>query len=184
MNKPPTFTFSLPGRSSIPTLVTSQSLRFHFEGTAIYGEKLLLALCGKESNFGRQCGLRTEPGYSPTGQYFNDFMKAAYAAYGRAACGSWGPWQILYPTAYELGFRGQPWELFTPQGSLPWVIALINKRIIPNIPQGLPEEDFVAKIGDEYNTGSSKKGIPPKEYIAELWRHYRRPLPELRALFA
>lgn len=182
--KVPAFTFALPARSAIPGLVTSLSLNLQLEGTGINRERLLLALAGNESNFGRQCGLRTEFGYSPRGKYYNAFQKAAFSAYGKAACGSWGPWQILYPTAYELGFRGQPWELFGAAACLTWAVALINRRILPGIPRGLSEQKFLAKFADAYNTGSWKKGQPPANYIAELWGHYQKPLAELRTAFS
>lgn len=179
------FTFSLPARSAIPGLVASPSLNLHLNETSVDRERLLLALAGQESNFGRMCGLRTEPGYSPGGKYYKDspFQKAAFLAYGKAACGSWGPWQILYPTAWELGFRGQPWELFGAATCLTWAIALINRRILPAIPPGLSEEKFLAKFADAYNTGSWKKGLAPAKYITELWGHYQKPLAELRAEF-
>lgn len=182
--KPATFTFALPARSAIPGLVTSHSLNLHLQGTGVDGERLLLALAGNESGFGRQSGLRVEAGYSPGGKYFTPFLKAAFAAYGKAACGSWGPFQIMYPTAYELGFRGYPWGLFTAEISLPWVVAMLNRRIFPDLPKGLPEAEFVAKVGDGYNTGSSKKGAPPKEYIADFFGHYQKPLSELKTAFS
>jgi len=64
------------------------------------------------------------------------------------------------------------------------VVAFLNREVFPDIPKGTAELKFVGKVGDEYNTGSWRRGTPPKKYIADLLAHYQKPAAELRAAFS
>lgn len=182
---PPNPGFPLVSRSVILSVVAERATGLHLAERNVDGQKLLLAFAAKESSAARSCGLRTEPAYSPGGKYFkgNAFMEAAFVAYGKAACGSWGPWQILYPTAYEMGFRGMPWELFTAGGSAPWIVNYMNKRCFPEIVPELKGWEFVAKVADGYNSGTSKDKNKPGDYMAAIVGFYEMPFDKLKALF-
>lgn len=170
-------------RATILTAVAEQAKNLKINGLALDGQKYLLATCGVESSFGKNCGLRTEPAYSPGGLYYkrSPEIQKAFGLYGYAACGSWGPWQIMYPTAAELGFGGLPWELYGA-ASLPWVIRLLNVRFLPHV-EG-PEAEIVKQLADAYNSGNSKDQAVPVPYINKVLGYYGRPLAELQAQFA
>jgi soluble lytic murein transglycosylase-like protein len=60
--------------------------------------------------------------YEPA--FFRRYIKgntaAKAATFGPLAACSFGPLQIMLETACEIGFVGQPWELFTPAIGLEW----------------------------------------------------------------
>lgn len=170
-------------RAALPSLAAAQAKFLQLGALPVDGERLLLALCGVESSFGKTCGLRVEPAYSPGGLYYkkSPAIRAAYWQYGHAACGSWGPWQLLYPTACELGFVGLPWDLFGGE-ALPWTVKLINARILPKI--NGDEQIAIGLIADGYNSGNPRDANVPDEYIQKVTAYYNRPLADLQAEFS
>jgi soluble lytic murein transglycosylase-like protein len=88
--------------------------------------KLLEAICLVESG-GRPDSLRFEL------NFYNEYIKGkpsvAGAKYGPLAAASFGVMQILLETACELGFTGEPWDLFQLQTGLAWG-AKDLKRIV------------------------------------------------------
>lgn len=173
----------MSNRTVLLTAVAEQAKNLKVNGLPLDAQKYLLATCGVESSFGKTCGLRTEPAYSPGGLYYkrSPEIQKAFFTYGYAACGSWGPWQILYTTAAELGFGGQPWELYGA-ASLPWVIRLINVRFLPHVAG--TEEEIVKQLADAYNSGNSRDQSVPVPYINKVLQYYKRTTAELLAEFA
>lgn len=47
----------------------------------------------------------------------------------RDIAASYGLMQVMYPTAYSLGFRGKPQELFVPQQSLLYGVRLMGENL-------------------------------------------------------
>jgi soluble lytic murein transglycosylase-like protein len=79
--------------------------------------KLLAAQVKVESN-GESDSLRFEPAFYRT--YIRGNADAKAARFGPLAACSFGPLQIMLETACEIGFVGQPWDLFTPAIGLEW----------------------------------------------------------------
>lgn len=79
--------------------------------------RLLEAQMYVESD-GQPDAFRYEPLYYA--HYIVGNPTAAAAKYGPLAACSFGALQILLETACELGFSGQPWDLFDPATGLEW----------------------------------------------------------------
>jgi soluble lytic murein transglycosylase-like protein len=47
----------------------------------------------------------------------------------RRVAASYGLMQVMYPTGYSLGFRGEPEELFIPQQSLLYGVRLLGEHL-------------------------------------------------------
>lgn len=92
-------------------------------------------------------------------------MQDLLDTYGSIAACSYGPWQILYVAAWELGYREHPLYLWDGYISIIWVLAKLNK-----IWQG--GADTVDKILDAYNSGTHKDKIVPESYINRFWSFY------------
>ena len=93
----------------------------------------LLGMTGQESSWGdRWCAVKHEALYARGGTYYNGSadLRRLVARYEDAAACSFGPWQILYVSAWEVGFRGHPWELTDPRVSGEQVVARINQKIL------------------------------------------------------
>lgn len=147
-------------------------------GSGLAARTLLIAMTGNESSWGTDLAPRFEPGYYKGGAYYvkpeNQWLRDLVKKYERCAAMSWGPWQIMYCTAYELGFKGSahahPWELYEPQISLHWVIEYLNRRVFAK------GATTLAHIGDAYNSGTHRDGNVPEKYVADLQVHYAEAL--------
>lgn len=89
---------------------------------------LLGAIAEVESSFGEFDVPRFEPAYGPGGRYYTNEQKERYKQFGAMACCSWGCWQIMYPTACELGYTGAPIDLWKPDVAAPYVVGFIHYR--------------------------------------------------------
>ena len=147
-------------------------------------ERLLGAIAMVESAGGRNWQPNFEPAFYIGGAYWNDHLaelvnkwqlqadQVLKEACGRLVAASFGPWQVLYVTAEELGYSGPPWGLGHPSVCLTYAIKLINKRILPKC-TAEDEKGLVAQIADGYNSGHPTKGVPPADYITKVWRFYQ-----------
>jgi hypothetical protein len=80
-------------------------------------EGLLVGQVHVESN-GRADSLRYEPAFYE--HYIRDNQLAKAARFGPLAACSYGPLQIMLEVAYEIGFAGQPVDLFDAYTGLRW----------------------------------------------------------------
>jgi hypothetical protein len=145
------------------------------EGVPVDGARLLWALAGTESAFGVQREyVRDEKGYRPGGPYYfrGPHVRDLWKRYGVLASGSYGSFQMLFVTAYELGFRDHPITLQDDPTCAAWASVLIRDRFVQR--QGVKT---LTDLLDCYNTGSHRKGIPPKEYLAKALPVYAAGLP-------
>jgi len=131
---------------------------------------ILKALATVESSFGSNNVPRFEKAYSPMGIYYNAEQKERYAKWGAAACCSYSSFQIMYPTACELGFDSSPWArnpqlLSNDEVAIFYVIEYIKKRVISRGAQ------TVEQLFDIYNSGSLDKNIPA-DYIRVAMQAY------------
>ncbi len=89
--------------------------------------KLLWALNRQEASGKSRIHSRYEPAFYK--RYIKGKAKYAplEARYGaRAVASSYGPWQIMYLTAYEMGYRGKPEDLGKAEVSLPYVLKYLD----------------------------------------------------------
>lgn len=139
-------------------------------------ERLLRAIRQVETS-GAPTGLRFEPAYMPrgyrlplqgrelvgTGRSMSAVAEQRWVRWGPWSSASYGPWQILYHTAADLGYTDHPCDLLHASES--WVCALL-RRIARQGARTL------AEIGDAWNSGNFRDQNVPTEYIARLTRAY------------
>lgn len=146
-------------------------------GHAVDGVRLLWALAGIESDYGRLTEYaRHEPAYMPGGRYYQQAFaqRQAWARWGVAAACSWGPFQILHATARELSFDGAPWQLADPMPCAEWARRLIVRRFM-----GAHGATTLRQVFDAYNSGNHADRVVPADYIRKGLAAYDQPLPAL-----
>lgn len=139
------------------------------EGEKVNGGRLLLAISGVESTFGkRRLFVKMEPGYAPGGHYYksSSTVRDRWYTYGCLAASSFGSFQIMYITAQELGFNGHPIDLQQDKICAYWATQLITKRIMKRGAKTITE------VFDAYNTGTHRDHLVPRKYIADAIELY------------
>jgi hypothetical protein len=148
----------------------------------IDGARLLRAIADVETENGRNNWPNVEPSWIAEGERFtvegrivvgtgrnvNAIVLERARRFGwLPTSSSWGPWQILYHTAADLGFQGAPWDLWTPQESGPWVCRRLQKII----DRGAVT---VGDIADAWNSGTHRDANRVPEYRAKVEAAYAR----------
>lgn len=110
-------------------------------------------------------------GDGPGGGVGDDTLRELSSVWGCSAHESWGPWQLLFITAYEQGYRDDPVRLRVPEVSVEWVVKILNKRLLDKVTDATPED-----VADAWNSGRARDKIVPQAYITEFMEHYRRLL--------
>ncbi len=149
--------------------------------SGIDGERLLRAIaCVETSSHGP--GLRFEPSWMPKGYHFplqgrvligtgrsmSAVATTRWTRWGVWSSASYGPWQILYHVAADLGYDGHPCDLL--HQSEPWVRKLLQ-RIARSGAR------TIAEIADSWNSGNFRDKNVPAEYITKVQRAYEEALP-------
>ena len=137
---------------------------------AVIGSRLLWAIAGNESTFGkRREFVKYEPAFLPGGDYYKNSptLQKLYYQYGVLAGSSYGSWQIMYPTACEVGFSGPPIALQDDAVAIQFVVNLINKRFI-----GHEGAKTLSDVLDAYNSGSFRDTNVPQKYVDDGIHHY------------
>jgi hypothetical protein len=128
---------------------------------------MLYAITGKESSFGqRRTFVKHEPAYMPGGKYYvnSPKLRQAYYKYGVLASSSFGAFQIIYITAEELGFAGNPVELISDRICGYYALQLIEKRF--------SKAKTLTHVLDAYNSGNHYDTNVPYDYIAAVTGYY------------
>lgn len=159
-------------QQELPNLVELWGKRLEVPADSrIDGRKLLHALARQESTSGRDGGhARVEKAYQPGGGLHRRHVVELFAAYGDAAVASWSSWQIMYPTAWELGMRGQPWDLWDDGEAGKWVVRFIERRAFRKGAR------TVREVADAYNSGTHRDAFQPKRYMDRVERFYMEAL--------
>lgn len=133
--------------------------------------QLLAALADVESTFGLNAVPNHEPAYDEGGRYFASaqHVRDLHKAWGAWAACSYGPWQILFVLAWEMGFRGTPGDLWTAAGSVEWVIRALNARALDK------GAATVADVGDAWNSGTHRDANRVPDYRRKIAAAYARP---------
>src|SRR3990167_9441501 len=86
---------------------------------------ILKALAMRESRYGLLTTPRREPSYLPRGRNCNEAQGSRLEQFGSAAACSYSSFQIMFPTACEMGYRGDPHRLGEDREAIRWVIELL-----------------------------------------------------------
>ena len=122
---------------------------------------LTYAILYKESSLGTNTKSRYEPGfqqkYGPTYRNWGwekDFMQKIksdnYKGAMKQFYSSYGPYQLMLPVAWELGFKVTPEELADKEVNRKVFVKFLKRR-------ALNKTDDIVRIGDIYNGGKNKQ---------------------------
>ena len=126
---------------------------------------VLWAFAGVESSYGRDRLLaRLEPSYSPGGAFYRQSkaVRDLWARWGPGANCSYGSWQMMFPTAVDLGYPGTPEGLQADDVLAPLVCHYLARA------QGGTLEN----AADSYNSGSWRDRFVPLDYLAKIVAAY------------
>lgn len=143
----------------VTTELGSRMMLFEFANET----NLLRAIADIESTYGVNSNPRHEPAYCRGGKYFDGLLTQLY---GCAAHCSYGPWQVMYPTACELGFIGTPEEMANPETNCLYAVRYLNARAA--------KATSIEQIARSYNGGSINSTAVPQSYIDKLTAAYAR----------
>lgn len=133
--------------------------------------KVLWAFAGIESNFGQRMTPNQEDGYDWGGCYANKRLLVRWGSW--AAC-SYGAFQIMYPVALELGFKGSPLDLCVPSANIDIAIKYLNNRVIGH---PIHPAKKITDLPDAYNSGNHFDRNVPEAYIKKWVKCYTVPMP-------
>jgi len=139
-------------------LCVEHSDYLHLQDTKVKGDVFLAALLFCESKFGKNCKPKAEAAYTPEGKHFDAELRRLHNQYGRGVSCSWGPWQIMYVTALDLGYQGPPEDLAKPEVSIFYVVKYLNEGIAAGA-------ICVSQLADFYNVGKIKARKVPTGYV-------------------
>ena len=134
-------------------------------------DKLLNAIKQIESSGGRDTRTRYEPGIErQLRRRFSKLSKHVQEAIGKygyhAMATSYGPYQVLASTAYDLGYSGNLEDLKKEEISREIAKKFLNKLM------GSSKTSKVEDIISAYNAGLGGIGNNP-EYIQKVVKHYK-----------
>jgi hypothetical protein len=140
-------------------------------GHQIDGARLLWAISGCESKFGKNCKPRFESAYYLDGLYYgkSEKLQQLVAVYGRDAACSYGPWQILAVNA-----KHSPEVLGAdPNAACADAAQFINSFCVRE-----RKCRTLTDFADCYNTGNPHDANVPHRYIHDLIDYYQNyPIP-------
>lgn len=124
-------------------------------------------------------GLRFEAAYMPhgyrfalqgwcvvgTGRALSSVAERRWVLWGAWSAASYGPWQILYHTAADLGYEGHPCDLLRVDVCQPWVERLLHRIARRGA-------CTIEQIADAWNSGTHRDAIVPEEYIRSVVAAY------------
>lgn len=134
----------------------------------IDGRKLMWAIAGNESSFGKNDTPRHEPAYDTGGRYAgNPTQKELLKAWGRKAAYSYGPWQML--PVNTPGFTPDELSSDDEKCALAFV-GFFNRYII-----GVHHAATFNEICQTYNAGHFSPDPAPgvERYVADALYYYQ-----------
>jgi hypothetical protein len=140
---------------------------------------LLRAICQVESSYGKNIGARFEPAYGYKGRYWTAaHVRELWWKHGDLAACSYGPTQILYVVAWELGYREAPCVLHSCwEHALEYTVELLNRRILARFRKGqgwVAHAVTIEDIADSYNSGTHRDLNVPEKYIEKFQDAYTK----------
>jgi len=177
-------------------LIHHNAWRLKLNREQLNRERLLAALCMQESTGWKDRRPNYEPAFYLGGKFANAPLvnhwqtgveDALHEAIGKLVASSFGPWQLMFPVAVELGFSGHPFELADPYVNIEYAIRYINTRCLDKGLKGLAaggdetgdgavtEDDLVLQIADAFNSGTHLDRFKPVDYMKRVLAHYKSP---------
>jgi hypothetical protein len=135
-------------------------------GGIVDGSKLLWAMSGRESSFGKNLGPRFEPAYYIGGSLYahSAELQHGVSVYGRDFSCSYGPLQVMAVNAR--GFKLE--EIAgSPEKALQAAVARLRVEVLQR-----QRAATISQICDSWNTGNFRDHIVPLDYIKEVRHHY------------
>jgi hypothetical protein len=149
----------------------SLSQRILHKGQLCEGPLVLWAISGNESSFGhRRLFVRPESAYMPpSGLYYrrSATVRALWQQYGVLASSSLGTFQLMFVTAYELGFREHPIRLQDDEVAALWAAKVVDRSLVRGA-------TTLTEVLDSYNTGWHRDSNIPAAYIERGCAWYER----------
>lgn len=128
------------------------------------GAHVLWTISGLESSFGDQAlYVRHEPAFMPPGGIYwkrSQTLQRLYYRYGVLAACSYGAFQVMFITAYEMGFNDHPIKLQDHDLCAMMAARLIRRRFIDH-----QHAKTINAIFDAYNSGNWHDAAQPLAYI-------------------
>ncbi len=152
----------------------------HLGATGINGRAALKAIAHVETEYGRRwAASKHEDAYCYGGPYYrgdgpggrmgDDELRGLTDRWGCSAHESWGPWQVLFITAWEHGYHDDPVRLRVPDVAIGPVITILNSRLFDRVKDAKPADVF-----DAWNSGRARDKVIPEDYLAKAMPHYER----------
>lgn len=149
----------------------SLSHRVLHKGQYCEGPLILWAISGNESSFGqRRLFVRPEPAYMPPGGLYyrrSANIRDLWQRYGVLASSSLGTFQIMFVTAWELGFREHPIRLQDDEVAASWAAKVVDRSIVRGAAT-------LMEVLDAYNSGWHLDTNIPAAYIERGCAFYER----------
>jgi hypothetical protein len=152
------------------------------EGSDLRRKAVLAAITYTESSWGaRGKAALFEKAYYRGGKFYRDHVKHLVHVYESLASCSYGPFQILFVAAYEVGFRGHPWELIDPDTCAEWSVMLLNRRcfnvwVTAPTPELEQPASKIEQVADFWNSGSWRDRFKPEAYITKVVDGYKEAI--------
>jgi hypothetical protein len=144
--------------------------QLHIGASGIDPVALLRAIAAQETTDAtRWAAAKHENAYCYGGRYQTPALKPAEWRWGCAAHCSWGPWQIMYPTAALRGFADDPVRLRDPMVSGGYVVAELNAKVFDSLPQPTVQDCF-----DAWNSGTARDNLFPATYVSQATDLYNQ----------
>lgn len=158
--------------SLLDNIIASHAYDLHVNKSIINPRAILKAIAHCETNYGeRSLATLHEPAYCYKGVYYkaSENLRRESTRWGCLAHSSYGPWQLLYITAWEFGYRDDPVGLREAHNSIPYVINVLNRRVADRLLDERPEDFF-----DAWNSGNPRDHIIPADYITKALLFYEQ----------
>lgn len=167
--------------AAIDAAIDARAPLLRVGSSGIHPRAVLQAIAHVESGYGRQwAASKHEEAYCYGGPYYkgdgpggrmgDDVLRRLTDQWGCSAHESWGPWQVLYITAWEHGYRDDPVRLRMPSVSIGPVIEVLNRRMFDRGHTAPGPRD----VFDAWNSGRARDRIVPEDYIRKAMPHYER----------
>jgi hypothetical protein len=150
-------------------------------GSEINAVALMRAVCQNETVGGvRWAATLHEPAYCYGGLYYKGDggvdLRNLTGTWGCLAHQSYGPWQVLFITAYEHGFRDDPLRLRDPQTCAEYFAKILNRRLFDKETLPVPTLDDAFAV---WNSGQrASRAVNPK-YVEDGTKHYHAFMGDL-----
>lgn len=134
-------------------------------------EKLMKAIAQVESTYGEHSNPKHEIAFDWGGKYAD---RTALTTWGSDAACSYGPWQVMFPTAVRFLTGIAPRDLESPETCFLAAIGYLNDIFRRMARRQDPQRHDLDEIADAYNSGNHEDRFIPADYITKLRAAYQK----------